>query len=248
MFPGYKGMHLEVAETYLSETGVEEPALPTSAGLLDLALAVTAIWMVEVAAAIGLFFGFETYHPLGILGASLVSTAGTLFIAWYFLCGKYRLPFAQGFAITSVDRRTALASFMIGAIGALIGSAVISAAGTDNDFITQLTSTQLGLCVVIFLGLVLPPFEELYYRGFLFAILRRRLGNASGVILVTVWFAAAHGFQLAGNWVAVLFILFMSGVWTMQRHLTNSLLPSMISHWTYNTGLVLITVLLEMKP
>ena len=237
----------------IAQMGMPEPLLQERvmkrdfAGMPDLLLAVLAIWTVEVLAAVCLFFGFEVYSPLGILGASLFSTACTLLICWYFLCRRYRLAFSEGFGLASADGRTALTSIMIGAVGALVGSVVIKAAGTGNDFMSQLTSTQLGLGVVIFLGLVLPPFEEFYYRGFLFAILKKRLGIAGGIILVTVWFAAAHCFQLAGNWVAVLFILFMSGVWTVQRHVTGSLIPSMITHWVYNAGLIMITLLIEVR-
>jgi membrane protease YdiL (CAAX protease family) len=235
----------ETAPVLVLEDTAGRVASRNSAGLRDLLIAVSIIWVVEILAAVCLFYGFEVSSPLGILTVSLIATACTFLICWYFLCLKYKLPLGLGFGLFRVDTRVLLASILLGAAGAVTGSAVITTAGAENDFMSQLTSTPLGLAVVAFLGVALPPFEELYYRGFIFSILRRRLGGAVSVIVVTLWFTGGHCFQLAGNWPAILFILVMSATWTLQRHLTGSLVPSMVTHWVYNSGLILITMLFE---
>jgi uncharacterized protein len=111
---------------------------------------------------------------------------------------------------------------------------------------SDLASTPQGLAAISVMALLVPPFEEVYYRGFILPILRRSVGAVAAVLLVIVWFAAVHAFQVAGDLVAIVTIAFMGAVWTLQRQFTQSLIPPVLTHFSYNSVLVLISLFVSL--
>jgi uncharacterized protein len=112
------------------------------------------------------------------------------------------------------------------------------------DFVRS-AGTAGFVLVLILAAIVAPLVEELFFRGFLFGLYRRRQPlwlayGASGAL-----FAAAHVMptrmntaQMAGLAIGIL-ILGTLLAWTYQR--TGSLLPSIVAHALNNaTGLVLL--------
>ncbi|MGC4098510.1 MAG: type II CAAX endopeptidase family protein [Nitrospira sp.] len=83
-----------------------------------------------------------------------------------------------------------------------------------------------------------PIFEELAFRGLLFAMLRRRFEFLPAAVISTSLFALAHGYSLIG------FIsVFWSGfLWAWIYERTGSLIPGMVAHATNNL-LVCLTVM-----
>jgi membrane protease YdiL (CAAX protease family) len=83
-----------------------------------------------------------------------------------------------------------------------------------------------------------PVFEEVAFRGILFAILRRRFAWGPSAIISAGIFAISHGYGLLG------FIsVFWSGVlWAWAYEKTGSLLPGMIAH-SLNNLLVCLSVI-----
>ena len=79
-----------------------------------------------------------------------------------------------------------------------------------------------------------PLVEELFFRGFLYPVLARRLGVAAGVVLTALGFALVHASQLASAW-APLLVLFVVGlVFTIVRVATRSVAPGFLMHVGYN--------------
>jgi len=79
-----------------------------------------------------------------------------------------------------------------------------------------------------------PLVEELFFRGFLYPVLARRLGIAIGVALTAFGFALVHASQLANAW-APLLVLFMVGmVFTVVRVMTRNVAPGFLMHVGYN--------------
>ncbi len=79
-----------------------------------------------------------------------------------------------------------------------------------------------------------PLVEELFFRGFLYPVLARRLGIAVGVVLTAFGFALVHASQLGSAW-APLLILFMVGlVFTVVRVVTRNVAPGFLMHVGYN--------------
>ena len=83
-----------------------------------------------------------------------------------------------------------------------------------------------------------PIFEELAFRGLLFAMLRRRFEFLPAAVMSTSLFALAHGYSLIG------FIsVFWSGfLWAWIYERTGSLIPGMVAH-AMNNLLVCLTVM-----
>jgi membrane protease YdiL (CAAX protease family) len=86
-----------------------------------------------------------------------------------------------------------------------------------------------------------PLMEELFFRGFLYPILARRLGVVTGVVLTAFGFGMLHSVQLGFAWGAV-FIIFLVGLaLTIVRAVTNSVGSSVVVHIAYNFTLTALT-------
>lgn len=83
-----------------------------------------------------------------------------------------------------------------------------------------------------------PIFEELAFRGLLFAVLRRRFSFVPAALLSASIFALAHGYGLIG-FVSVLWSGFL---WAWIYEKTGSLIPGMVAH-AVNNLLVSLTVM-----
>ncbi len=79
----------------------------------------------------------------------------------------------------------------------------------QNDW-RKYTSGALALRIV-FVGLIYPVAEELFFRGFLLGLVTRKAGAAAGIFISAALFAALHGFT-AGSWIGPL-LLVMDGVY-----------------------------------
>jgi membrane protease YdiL (CAAX protease family) len=181
--------------------------------------------------------------PFGVVITTLLSTAITFAVIWFIICRLCRLRFAEGFAAKPVRPPVFVASVFLGLLTALAAFGIESRWGPRDSFMARLLSMPDGFLAVSVLALVMPPFEELYYRGFIFPILKRWLGAWPAVVLVTVWFASAHVFQMFGDPVGLAVILAVGLLYTLQRHLTGSLIPAIIAHWVYNAYLMVLAAL-----
>src|SRR5207253_10968923 len=92
------------------------------------------------------------------------------------------------------------------------------------------------------LGTVLfaPVFEEIVFRGLLYATLRRRLAWPIAATLSAAVFALAHGYGAAGFG-----SVFLSGLlWAIAYERTGSLLPNTVAHLVNNVAAALGVLLL----
>lgn len=100
----------------------------------------------------------------------------------------------------------------------------------DTFFRTPAEAWALGILSVTFA----PLMEELFFRGFLYPVLARRMGVAFAVFLTALAFASLHGAQLMFSWGPVLVIFLVGMVLTMVRAKTNSVAAGVIIHMAYN--------------
>jgi membrane protease YdiL (CAAX protease family) len=102
------------------------------------------------------------------------------------------------------------------------------------------SSTAAAYAMAIFGTFWAPFIEELFFRGFLYPVLARRLGVFLSVVLTAIAFAALHGAQLA-HAIAPLIVIFIVGlVLTIIRARTKSVGSSMLVHMGYNGMLFLM--------
>jgi membrane protease YdiL (CAAX protease family) len=98
----------------------------------------------------------------------------------------------------------------------------------DADFVWGDPSTvgMTGMHAVV-LG---PIFEELLFRGVLFATLRIRFNLGSAAILSGLIFSLVHGYSIAG----FLSVAWTGVLWAWAYEKTRSLLPGVIAHGVHN--------------
>ncbi len=93
---------------------------------------------------------------------------------------------------------------------------------------------------VIFAVTLGPLMEELFFRGFLYPVVARRLGVVWGVLLTALPFGLIHAVQYGYAWGAVLIIFLVGVVLTAVRAMTKSVASSFLAHVGYNGTLMLL--------
>jgi CAAX protease family protein len=109
-----------------------------------------------------------------------------------------------------------------------------------EDFLSTPTAAILTAIFAVSLG---PFMEELYFRGFLYPVLDRRLGMAAAILITSVAFGLIHGAQLAFSPGLVLVIFLVGLALTIVRAKTRSVASSFVVHVAYNSTLVIMGVI-----
>lgn len=103
-----------------------------------------------------------------------------------------------------------------------------------NSPFDQFFNRPLDAYAFAFLAIAFAPFmEELFFRGFLYPVLARRLGIAAGVLLTALAFALIHEPEYKA-WAPVLIIFLVGVVLTVVRAKMKSVGASFIVHAIYN--------------
>lgn len=101
--------------------------------------------------------------------------------------------------------------------------------------IEDLFNNPLNAYLMAAFGLTLAPLlEELFFRGMLYPVLRRRVGLLVAVVLTALGFAAIHSVQLGYAWAPILSIFIVGVVFTVVRERWNSVGASFLLHCGYN--------------
>lgn len=100
------------------------------------------------------------------------------------------------------------------------------------------TAREAGIMSII--AVTLAPFmEELFFRGFLYPVLVRRMGTVAAILLTSALFGLLHGAQLGYSW-AVLVIFLVGIALTTVRAVTKSVASSFLVHVGYNATLSIL--------
>jgi hypothetical protein len=79
-----------------------------------------------------------------------------------------------------------------------------------------------------------PLLEELFFRGFLYPVLARRVGVVLSVFLTAVAFGLIHAPQLGRAWGPVLIVFLVGLALTICRAITKSVAAGVLIHVAYN--------------
>ena len=135
------------------------------------------------------------------------------------------LPFLVGGAVLSISLQ-ALAHFL----------PMPKDLPIDEFFRTPREAWMLSL----FGMTIVPVMEELFFRGFLYPVLARRLSMAPAIFTTALCFALIHAPQLARAWGPVLVIFLVGVVLTATRAFTRSVGASILVHMAYNGTISLL--------
>jgi len=101
--------------------------------------------------------------------------------------------------------------------------------------IDRFFQTKQEAWVLAIFGMTLAPLmEELFFRGFLYPVLVRRLGVGAAVVLTAASFGLIHAPQLGKAWGPVLVIFLVGLTLTITRAVTKSVAPGFLMHVAYN--------------
>ncbi|MGA8154457.1 MAG: type II CAAX endopeptidase family protein [Terriglobales bacterium] len=101
--------------------------------------------------------------------------------------------------------------------------------------IDRFFQTKQEAWVLAIFGMTLAPLmEELFFRGFLYPVLVRRLGVGVAVVLTAASFGLIHAPQLGRAWGPVLVIFLVGLTLTIARAVTKSVAPGFLIHVAYN--------------
>ena len=100
----------------------------------------------------------------------------------------------------------------------------------DRFFQTTFEAWALSLFGVT----MAPLMEELFFRGFLYPVLVRKLGTAVAIVLTAAGFGLIHAPQLGQAWAPVLVVFLVGLTLTITRAVTKSVASSLLIHMAYN--------------
>ena len=209
---------------------------------LHLILALAIIWSaIALVATVTAVFVIATggdpsnMDPVVILALSLADFVVTGLVCWFFVSWRPRKSVREAFAIAPIAPGV-VAAIVVGSIAA--ATAVLFIPGGESPM-ARLTETTWGFIAVGVLAVIAPPLEEFYYRGFIQPVFASKLGWPAATVLIALWFGGVHGAQYWGDWAALGWVAMMGTVWSVMRWKTGSLTPSLISHWVYNSTVML---------
>lgn len=105
-----------------------------------------------------------------------------------------------------------------------------------DQFFERPMDAYLTVAFAVTLG---PLMEELFFRGFLYPVIARRMGAVWGIILTALPFGLMHYAQYR-SWSAVLIIIMVGVVLTTVRAVTKSVASSFLAHVGYNGTLMVL--------
>jgi hypothetical protein len=156
--------------------------------------------------------------------------------AWLFSIRKYRCKWGSlGFRKFDVKKGLLLAIAIVG-IGIAISygyGALLQRLGYDTSADPSYPFNVNGIGITflaIIAVLVAPIAEETFFRGFMFAGIRKRIGFAWAAIISAAIFAIAH---LSTESLVPIFLLGLMLAWLY--HKTKSIWPCIIVHAAYNS-------------
>ena len=156
--------------------------------------------------------------------------------AWLFSIRKYRCKWGSlGFVKFDVRKGLLLAIAVVG-IGIAIAygyGALLQRLGyeTSSDIYYPFDINGIGITFFAIIAVLVAPIaEESFFRGFMFAGIRKRIGFPGAAIISAAIFAIAH---LSTESLVPIFLLGLMLAWLY--HKTKSVWPCIIVHAAYNS-------------
>ena len=93
---------------------------------------------------------------------------------------------------------------------------------------------RTALLLLLMAVLVAPVIEETIFRGYIYPVVARSFGVATGVLATGILFGLLHAPQLWGGWVQIASLVIVGIIFTYARAVTRTVLASYLLHVSYN--------------
>jgi membrane protease YdiL (CAAX protease family) len=159
-------------------------------------------------------------------------------LLYYLLNVKHEAGLVDGLQLRLGSRRWMLggAAFGVALFGGVLLAMTLSGANAYSHVPTG-GDRLLTMILVTVTALSAAFAIELYFRGLIFPLLRRGVGLAPAVIIVSLWFGLSYFGRSEGNVIIVAAMCLLGLAATLARHLSRSLGPSIAMHATYTVCL-----------
>jgi hypothetical protein len=213
--------------------------------LLIAVMFVASDFLTTAAAAL---YAFRVYHEspeqlqsntLVIVAAQIVAYAITFAVMYFLVTRRHRQRFWSGIRWRwPMQGRRALG--LVGA-GVLLALAIsyletVLPMPSQVPFEKLFTNADAAYVMGVLAILAAPLMEELFFRGFLYPVLRRS-GAVIAIVVTSVAFALVHGGQYGWAWSVVLLMFLVGLVLTLVRARTGSVASGFLIHAGYNLTL-----------
>jgi membrane protease YdiL (CAAX protease family) len=173
-----------------------------------------------------------------ILPTQLAAYVLTVGFMVFYVWEKYRVGFLRAVRWNMPARNFVLYALAGGSVlgfGSQLAGALLHRWIPKSLPIEQFFSTPASAYALAAFGILVAPLvEELFFRGFLYPALARRLGVMAGILLTAALFALLHAGQLALAWAPLLILFAVGAVLTLVRARTNSVATCVLIHAGYN--------------
>jgi membrane protease YdiL (CAAX protease family) len=156
--------------------------------------------------------------------------------------GKYRVAFWQAIRWNwpqSIWKLLALGAAMLFTLGLLQSLLPMPKDTPFEHLFDQPRDAYLLAIIAVSIG---PLMEELFFRGFMYPVLARRMGAAWGIVLTALPFGLIHLPQYGWAWGAALVIVMVGVVCGVVRAVTGSVGASFLVHAGYNGTQMIIAL------
>ncbi|HKU25451.1 MAG TPA: CPBP family intramembrane glutamic endopeptidase, partial [Candidatus Sulfotelmatobacter sp.] len=218
--------------------------------LLIIGLAFATIFVAQFAILIGAHYLLYprasmidlAQRPILLLISQYVIDLSVVLYLLLLIEGKYHAPFGR--AIRWNWPRNAWWLLLVGVVMLLVLSMVENLLPMPKDtpfekLFERPRDAYLLAVIAVSLG---PLVEELFFRGFFYPVLARRLGIGWAIFLTALPFALMHMPQYGWAWGALLVIFIVGVVCGAVRAVTKSVAASFLVHVGYNGSQMLIAL------
>ena len=158
--------------------------------------------------------------------------------------------------VSKFDDFRGLWRFLLGGLALGIGFVVLTEYGVlpADDLPQPLVDTLvaapflLQIFWVLMIVVFFPTVEEVLFRGFLFTGFSQSWGPSLAGLLSTVAFVAVHMPKVLEYWPALMAVTIIGTLTVFIRIRTDSLLPGIVLHTTYNGVLITSALLMQTEP
>lgn len=185
--------------------------------------------------ALAIFFDS---HFFGIF-LFFLSAALSFYIIYYFCCKVKQKTLKEGLFFYPKSVKVNLISFLIGVLMPLLTLPVIFKFAPHEFYAIDLVKTKSGMVYLFTCAISAPIFEEIFYRGFIFPFFQSKLNSFWAVIITALFFGFSHLINIGNAHILLALFVLYGFVLTLIRYFSNSLIPSIITHFFHNLTLVI---------
>ena len=110
----------------------------------------------------------------------------------------------------------------------------------ETPFDTLLHKPSTVILIAAFATTLGPLMEELFFRGFLYPVLARRLGTSAGIAISALGFGLMHAAQYGNSWASIFLIFLVGVVLGTVRAAKDSVAAGVLVHVAYNGTIILM--------